>query len=80
MLFQKFGFPGLPIHGNSVDFSGEDVIDRIPFKEADRTPNTGFFDGRGPQKDDQGFGFSQYRGNIHGPSHLPGGIDRLLPG
>jgi len=31
MLFQKFGFLGLPLHGNSVDFDGEDVIDRIPF-------------------------------------------------
>ena len=31
MLLQKFGYLGLTVHGNSVDFAGEDVIDRIPF-------------------------------------------------
>ena len=32
MLFQKFGLLGLPFHGNSIDFAGKDVIDRIPFR------------------------------------------------
>ena len=43
MLLQKFGFLGLPFRGNSVDFAGDYMIDRIPFGPDRRNPEYGLY-------------------------------------
>lgn len=56
------------------------MIDKTPFRATDWTAVMGLINGRRPQKDDQGFRFSQHRGDVHGLRHRHRGGNRLLFG